>query len=420
MATLTPPPPAPALALPWYRAVTPVQRRALTAASLGWMLDSMDVMLYSLVLAYLMKDLGMSKSTAGLLASVGQLSAAAGGVFFGVIADRFGRTRSLMASIAVYSVFTAACGFSHTILQLAIFRIMLGLGMGGVWASCVALVSETWPAEHRGKALGFMQSFWAVGYALAALVTLVVFPRWGWRAVFFIGALPALVILYIQRNVEEPAMWRERRQEPVATRAGLHTLFSKPLWRYTLALTLMNGGALFAYWGFNSWNPAFLSLPRTEGGVGLSAVTMSTFVIVMQVGTWLGYVSYGFISDRVGRKKTYVFYLLAAALVLPLYAMSRNPIALLALGPAVGFFGTGIFSGFGAVVAEIFPTTIRATALGFTYNMGRLASAIGPYTVGKLAETRGFAIGFYILAGAFVFSAIMWIFIPETRGRELA
>src|SRR5438105_3589368 len=147
-----------ASALPWYRTVTPLQRRALTAASLAWMLDSMDVMIYSLVLAYLMKDLGMSKATAGLLASIGQLSAAAGGVFFGIIADRYGRTRSLMASIAVYSVFTAACGFSHTIVQLAVFRVLLGLGMGGVWASCVALVSETWPAEHRGKALGLMQS----------------------------------------------------------------------------------------------------------------------------------------------------------------------------------------------------------------------------------------------------------------------
>jgi MFS family permease len=147
---------------------------------------------------------------------------------------------------------------------------------------------------------------------------------------------------------------------------------------------------------------------------------MSTFVIVMQAGTWAGYVSYGIISDRIGRKKTYVAYLLIAALLLPIYGRMRNPAALLALGPFVGFFGTGLFSGFGAVVAEIFPTHIRATALGFCYNLGRIVSAIAPFTVGSLAQTRGFATGFFILSGAFLFFAVMWIFIPETKGRQLA
>jgi MFS family permease len=181
----------------------------------------------------------------------------------------------------------------------------------------------------------------------------------------------------------------------------------------------MNAGALFAYWGFNSWNPAFLSLSKTDGGVGLSAVTMSTFVIVMQAGTWLGYVSYGIISDRVGRKTTYVAYLLIAAVLFPIYAAFRSPAALLAIGPAVGFFGTGFFSGLGAVAAELFPTAIRATALGFTYNLGRVLSAVAPYAVGSLAQRRGFGVAFATLSAALLFSALMWVFIPETRGREL-
>ena len=410
----------PGAATSWYRAVTAAQRRALVAAALGWMLDSMDVMLYSMVLAYLMRDLGMSKSTAGLLGSVTLLSSAAGGVIFGVLADRLGRTRALMASIAIYSIFTAACGFSQTISQLAIFRILLGLGMGGEWASGASLVAETWPAEHRGKALGLVQSSWAIGYALAAAITALVLPRWGWRAVFFVGVVPAMFTLWIQHSVEEPAIWRETRAAPRAGGATFASIFSGRLGRLTLAVTLMNAGTMFAWWGFNLWIPAYLSLSPAEGGIGLSAVQMSTFVIVMQVGMWFGYVSYGFISDHLGRKPTYIVYLIVAAVLVPSYAFSRDPRVLLALGPFVAFFGTGYFSGFGVVTAEIFPTSIRATAQGFTYNIGRVASAVAPLTVGSLAQTHGFPLAFAITAGGFAFAALLWIFIPETKGRALA
>jgi MFS family permease len=181
----------------------------------------------------------------------------------------------------------------------------------------------------------------------------------------------------------------------------------------------MNAAGLFAYWGFNTWNPAFLSLPPGQGGIGLSAATMSFFVIAMQAGTWLGYVTFGYVSDRVGRKRTYVTYLLVAAALLPIYARVRSPALLLALGPVVGFFGTGFFAGFAAVAAEIFPTAIRGTALGITYNLGRVVSAVAPYTVGSLAQTGGFDVAFAILSLAFVASALMWLFLPETRGREL-
>ena len=195
----------------WLKDAPRPSRRALLAASLGWMLDSFDVMIYALVLAHMMKDLGMGKATAGLMSSLTLLASAAGGVLFGVLADKRGRTWSLRASVLIYSVFTAACGLASTVPMLAVFRIFLGLGMGGEWSSGAALVTETWPAEHRGKAMGFVQSFWAVGYALAALVTAVVLPLGGWRAVFFIGVLPALLIFWIQKKVEEPAIWREHK-----------------------------------------------------------------------------------------------------------------------------------------------------------------------------------------------------------------
>src|SRR6266852_6154179 len=190
----------------WLAGSSPAERKSLVAGGLGWMLDAMDVMLYSLVLAYLIREFGMSTRTAGLLNSLTLVASAIGGFFFGVLADRIGRTRALMASILVYSISSAACGFSHSIPQLAVFRFLLGLGMGGEWSCGAALVAETWRAEHRGRALGLMQSAYAIGEAIAAIVVLLVFPHFGWRAVFFVGVLPALLVFWIYRGVPEPEL----------------------------------------------------------------------------------------------------------------------------------------------------------------------------------------------------------------------
>jgi MFS family permease len=402
----------------WWKAGSPDARRALIAASLGWMLDSFDVMLYALVLASLMRDLPMDAPTAGLLGSVTLLASAAGGVIFGVIADKFGRTRALMGSIIIYSVFTAACGLAQTVWHLAVFRILLGLGMGGEWASGAALVSETWPAEHRGKALGFMQSSWAIGYGAAAIVTAIVIPIWGWRGVFFVGVLPAFFTIWIRRRVKEPAIWTQQHATASAG-LGLGRIFAPGMRRVTIAVTLMNACTMFGWWGFNLWLPSYLALPASQGGIGLSTTTMSGFVVAMQVGMWFGYVTFGYAGDLIGRRRAYVVYVLMAAVLILLYASVRVPLVLLLLGPFVAFFATGYFSGFGAVSAELYPTAIRATAQGLTYNIGRVASAAAPFAVGTLAQTRGFGTALSICSIAFVLAAVCWIWIPETRGREL-
>ena len=211
----------------WLAEATAVQKRALLAASLGWMLDSMDIMLYSMVLAHMMRDLNMTEGTAGLMASLTLASSAAGGIFFGILADRMGRSRALMLSILVYSMFTAACGMARDITQLGVFRVLLGLGMGGEWACGAALVAETWPSQHRGKALGVMQSSWAVGYGLAAALTAALLPRFGWRAVFFAGVAPALVTFWIRSYVPEPEIWQQSRdlRKETTTLAGLAALW---------------------------------------------------------------------------------------------------------------------------------------------------------------------------------------------------
>jgi MFS family permease len=400
----------------WWSEADRDARRALAAGMVGWMLDAFDVMLFALVLPAVSADLGLTKAEGGLLGSVMLIAAAVGGVISGRIADRFGRTRALMLSVAFYSVFTFLCGFANTLTQFIVLRIFLGFGMGGVWTSGAALVSESWPSSSRGRALGFMQSGWAIGYAAAVLVAGFVQPRFGWRAVFFVGILPAFFALWVQRSVKEPAIWTAR---PAGQSTGFMTIFKSGIGRLTIALTLMNTCTLFAWWGFNLWLPSYLRSSPAQGGAGISGASTTAYLFIMQAGMWVGYVTFGFISDRIGRKAAYVSYLLTAAVLLSVYVTVRNPTLLLLLGPCVAFAATGYFSGFGAVTAEIYPTAVRATAQGFTYNIGRLASAAAPYLVGALADTRGFGQALLVCSAAFVLAAIFWIWIPETKGRAL-
>jgi MFS family permease len=394
-------------------------KTALVAAGLGWMLDAFDVMLYALVLGAIRKELHLDGSTAGLLQSLTLIASAFGGFLFGLLADRWGRTRALMLSVLLYSVFTALCGFASGALQLAVFRIFLGLGMGGEWASGAALVSETWSEEDRGKALGFMQSSWAIGYALAALVNWLVqdVAGLGWRAVFFVGVLPALFTVWVQRRVREPVVWEQARTQ--REKLSLRHVFGGSMLRITLAVTLMNACSMFAWWGLNTWVPSFLSAPISKGGLALGNAAMSGFVAAMQVGMWLGYVTFGYISDLIGRRRAYVIWLLVAALSVLAFAYGGRPWLLFALGPILAFFGTGYFSGFGAVTAELYPTAVRATAQGFTYNAGRLASAAAPWLVGGLAERKSFPAALSLTSAAFLLAAVFWIFIPETGKRSL-
>jgi len=381
------------------------------------MLDAMDVMLYSFVLAYLMTEFGMSKSTGGLLNSLTLIASAIGGFCFGVLADRFGRTRALMASILVYSISSAACGLSQSIPQLAVFRFLLGLGMGGEWTSGAALIAETWRAEHRGRALGLMQSTYAIGEAVAAVTVLLVFPHFGWRAVFFAGVLPALLVLWIYRGVPEPELWKNRTKQNNS--AVLRKLLQREVLRNGLLATTMNAFSMFGYWGLFTWIPSFLSLPGSKGGRGLSLVVGTTFYLVLSPGKWLGYASFGFFADAFGRRKPYFTYLLVAAILVPLYAVIRSPLLLLLLGPFVAFFGTGFFSGYAAIASELFPGEIRAAAMGLSYNLGRGLSAAAPFAVGAMASQFGFLPAFFLLAGAFLAAALLALLLPETRGREL-
>ena len=409
------------LGFPWPEYTTHAERSSLIAGGLGWMLDAMDVSLYALVLAHLMTALAMSKQMGGFLAGLTLGASAIGGALFGFVADRIGRTRALMISILVYSLASGLCGLSQTVVELAIFRVILGLGMGGEWTTGAALIAETWPPEHRGKALGLMQSSWAIGEMIAAAAVSVILPRFGWRAVFFFGVLPALIVFWILRSVPESEVWKVQREARggAATAASFRVLLRKDVRGPALIATAMNAAGMFGYWGLFTWIPAFLGLPVAQGGRGLSLLTTNSWIIVMGVGKWLGYALFGFLADSAGRRASYASYLFIAAVLVPFYANTHSALGLLILGPPVAFFGTGFFSGYSAVAAELFPTEIRATAMGLSYNIGRGLSAFAPLAVGEIASKYSFTAAFYFLAGAFFVAALLALALPETKGKRL-
>jgi MFS family permease len=404
------------LGLEWPAYVTTAEKRSLIAGGLGWMLDAMDVMLLSMVLPYLMRDLAIREDWGGLLGLLTLGASAVGGALFGFFADRVGRTKALMVSILVYSLASGACGLSSTLWQLAIFRLVLGLGMGGEWTTGAALIAEVWPAAHRGKALGLMQSSWAIGEMLAAGITFMVLPRFGWRAVFFVGVLPALVVFWILRAVPESEIWLERGKQKSAS---LRLLWRKDIrWKGLLA-TAMNACGMFGYWGLFFWMATYLTNSLTQAGRNPDIARTTVWLLVMGVGKWFGYTLFGFVADAIGRRTTYVIYLLAAAALVAIYGSTKDATWLLILGPFVAFFGTGFFSGFSAISSELFPTEIRATAMGLTYNIGRGISALAPFAVGALALRYGLGKAFYLQAGAFFLGAMLALALPETKGKQL-
>ncbi|MBZ5523918.1 MAG: MFS transporter [Acidobacteriia bacterium] len=402
--------------------VTSAQKRTLIAASLGWALDAFDVMLYSMVIARVMESLSITKSTAGLLNAFTLLASGIGGVLFGLIADRIGRTKALMLSILTYSVCSLGSGLATTIPVLAVFRFVLGLGMGGEWNTGATLVAETWPTHLRSKAMAIVQSSWAWGYAAAALVAGFVLKvtNQNWRMVFFVGILPALVTLWIRRSVPESEMWKKQQALPQKDQAGFYTIFSPELRWKTICLLLLNFFGLFAWWGVFSWMPPYLIMPVAKGGRGLGIGSTTTLLVVLNLaGMFPGYVSFGWVAERLGRKRAFTLYLLCAAVLVPVYALVRAPWMIMLAGTLLAFFGTGFFSGSGLIGSEIFSTQVRARALGFTYNGARALSSVSPYVIGRVSERHGLSGAFLICAIAFFLAAVMATMLPETKGKNL-
>jgi len=394
---------------------------ALWAAMFGYMLDALDVLLYVFAVQTLRDQFHWSAATAGLVSSATLLTSAAGGIVAGFVADRIGRTRTLIYTILLYSFGSAGSATSTGIATLLAWRAVVGLGLGGAWSAGAVLVSESWPPENRAKAVGLMQSGWAIGYMLAAATTAVILPRYGWRALFLVGILPALLTVFIQRKVKEPEIWMKR------TKLGpVSSLFRTPLAKRTFPAIALTTSVQFAYWGVATWLPGFLGSPKSQGGAGLDITRTSAWIFTMQLGAFVGYNCFGWMADRFGRRPAFFWYVLIAAILTPIYGLTprwagdQSETWLLVLGPCIGFCTTGFFALFGAMLAELYPTSIRGTAQGFVYNVGRATGALAPIAVGAIADREGIGAALALNSAFFLAASILIFTLPETKNTELA
>lgn len=393
---------------------------ALWAAMLGYALDAMDVLLYTLAVQVLKTEFHMDNAVAGLVNSATLLCSAVGGLAAGILADRIGRRRTLMYTILLYSLASGGTALATGVWSLAIWRGLVGLGLGAEWSAGAVLVAESWPAENRGKAIGLMQSGWAIGYMVAAALTGLILPHYGWRVLFVIGIAPALLTVWIRNHVSEPEIWIKRGKP-----GRFGDIFRAPYGRRTLLATLLATCVLFAYWGLFTWLPGFLSAPVASGGAALSIVRTSAFIFLLQGGAYLGYVTFGVLADRIGRRPAFFLYTFGAAVITPLYgsiprwAGESAHLYLLLLGPVVGFLGTGFFTLFGVMLAELYPTALRGAGQGFVYNIGRGLSALAPFVIGAGADRFGFAAALTLNAAFFLLGSLLVFTLPETRKTEL-
>ena len=405
----------------WIGELSVNERRTFGAAIGGWALDAMDVQIYSFVIPTLISIWGLTRGEAGVIGTAALLVSAVGGWLGGWCADRYGRVRVLQIAILWFAVFTLLSGLAQNFQQLLAARALMGLGFGGEWAAGAVLLGETMRPEHRGKALGFMQSGWALGWGAAAILYALLFsilpPASAWRVLFFVGFAPALLVFFLRRLVSEPAVYL-RSRELAATRdqTSFLDIFRPPYLRITLLGGLVGTGAQGGYNAVSTWLPTFLRNER-----GLSVLNSAGYLAVLIVGSFCGYIAGGYLSDRIGRRMTFLVFAVAAGIVVATYtSVPFGNGAMLLLGFPLGFFGAGVFSGMGAFYTEQFPTAVRGAGQGFAYNIGRAVGAFFPAMVGFLSGRMGLAAAIGAFAAtAYAIMAVAAFLLPETRGKAL-
>ncbi len=405
-----------------YRNMTQPERRTFWGCWTGWTLDGMDFMLYPLVIGTVMAVWSVDRGTAGLAVTVTLLSSAVGGWLAGYLSDRIGRVRTLQITILWFSLFTLLCAFAQDFTQLMIFRALLGLGFGGEWTAGAVLMGEAIRAHYRGRAVGSVQSGWAIGWGLAVLLQAVlftVFPQeQAWRWMFGLGALPALLVLYLRRYVEEPAVAASARQASVkaGTQPSIWEIFSPGILKITVLTALFSAGAQGGYYAVTAWLPTFLRAER-----GLTVVGSTGYLATLIIGSFVGYLVGAWLADRLGRRK--LFFVFSIGAILLVFAYTQLPISnavMWFLGFPLGFFASGYYSGIGAFFTELFPTRVRGSGQGFAFNFGRALGAVFPTLVGYLSATMTLAQAIAVFAiAAYGLLFVAALLLPETRGKVL-
>ena len=404
--------------LAWFSDLTPRERRTMGACFGGWTLDALDVQIFSFVIPSLLSLWHISTGQAGVLGTITLLVSALGGWLAGALADRWGRVRVLQVTIVWYAIFTFLCGFAQDFTQLFVFRALQGLGFGGEWAAGAVLMGEVIRDKYRGRAVGLVQSGWSVGWGAAALLYTILIAtlpeEYAWRTLFWIGLAPAVLVIWIRRFVEEPELNRQR-----AAPASIWHIFSalKPpylatTWRVALMVTGAQGGG----YALMIWLPTYLKTVR-----GVSSVGTGTYLLVLILGAFFGFVSGAYLADAIGRKPTFLLSAILSVILTLIYLFA--PISnswILLVGFVLGYVSLIMFSPMGSFMTELYPTAVRGVGQGFCYNAGRGIGALFPALVGFLSARLGLgpAIAVFSL-GAYAIMIAALLMLPETRGRSL-
>ncbi|KJF24169.1 MFS transporter [Rhodococcus sp. ACPA4] len=411
---------APPRPFDWFRTLGPKGKKAFVGAFGGYGLDSYDFQVLPLGLAAIAAYFSITTGQAGLLTTVTLVVSALGGVLAGILVDRIGRVRTLQVTVATYTIFTVLCGFAPNFETLLIFRAFQGLGFGGEWAAGAILVAEYAKPEYRGRAVAFVQSAWAVGWGLSVIIYTIVFqlfdPDIAWRVLFWTGVIPAFLIIWVRRNLKDPEEITEKREKK-ADKGSFLAIFRGPMLKTTLFASLLATGVQGGYYTLASWLPTYLKNSR-----GLDVVGTGGYLAILISGAFLGYVSGGILTDKLGRKRTMQLFATLSAVFMVLYTQvpdGANTLIMI-LGFPLGFCTSAIFSGFGSFLSELYPTAHRGTGQGFTYNFGRAVGAVFPAIVGFLAASS-LGIGGAMIFGAIGYGiAVLALFgLPETLGRQL-
>jgi MFS family permease len=408
--------------LAFYRDMDVAERRTFWACAAGWALDGMDFMIYPLVIGTIITLWKVDAGMAGLAGTVTLLSSAVGGWLGGYLADRIGRVHTLQFTILWFSFFSLVCALVQNFDQLLLARAVLGLGFGGEWAAGAVLMGEAIRPQYRGRAVGSVQSGWAVGWGLAVLAQAILFSalpaETAWRWMFVVGALPALLVFYLRRYVTEPEIATATRAKHAENgdHPSLWEIFSGPILKTTILASLMATGMQGGYYAVTFWVPRFLTTERK-----LSIVSSTGYLSALIIGSFIGYLVGAWLADRIGRRNLFLIFSIGAIAVVLLYTqLPLNNGLLWVLGFPLGFFASGYFSGMGAFLTELYPTRLRGSGQGFCYNFGRGIGALFPYLVGALSTTTTLANAIAIFAvaayGVFFLAAFA---LPETRGRVL-
>ena len=406
----------------WYAEMAPREKSAFWACTGGWILDAMDVQIYSFAIPAIIAAFHLTNTDAGLIGTSTLLASAFGGWFAGAISDRFGRVRTLQITIAWFAIFTFLTGFAQNYSQLLACRALMGFGFGGEWAAAAVLIGEFIRPQHRGKAVGAMQSGWAIGWGIAALLATAFFTTFGqetaWRALFWVGIAPAVLVFFIRRMVDEPKVFDEtqKKLDAAGKAANFLEIFSPPVIRTTILTCLLSIGAQGGYYAITTWLPTFL---RTERK--LTVLGTGGYLAVIIVGSFIGYLVSAWLNDRIGRRANFILFALCSIVTVLVYTqLPVDNTMMLWLGFPLGFFASGIFSGMGPFLTELFPTRMRGSGQGFAYNFGRGIAALNPMFVGMLSAKLplGQSIGVFALIayGLLIIAALL---LPETKGRVL-